>query len=155
MSLDSQPASSPAPKPWDFAEPPEFAEPPLPQTIDLLPPLEPATDLPPSLIAVEPPATPASTAIAPDHTADASSDRSWLPTTAELQPARLRVGLFFVGSGAISLTLLWLYIKWVYPEFGLAEQMTYFWQPYIWFVGLGVSGLFMLGRGVMRAKREE
>jgi hypothetical protein len=152
MSLDSRPASSP-PKSWDLAEPLEFAEPPLPQTIDLLPPLEPAADLPSPLeITVEPPATPAATAIASAPVAEAPTARPWLPTTTELQPARLRVGLFFVGSGAISLGLLWLYIKWFCPEFGPVEQMTYFWQPYIWFVGLGVSGLFMLGREVMRRK---
>ncbi|MBW4489633.1 MAG: hypothetical protein KME12_17760 [Trichocoleus desertorum ATA4-8-CV12] len=146
MSLEPQPAPAPTPKSWD-AEPFEFAEPPLPQTIDLLPPLELAADLPASLeIAVEPIA-----AIATE-----SANQSWrLPTTMELQPARLRVGLFFVGSGAISLTLLWLYIKWVCPEFGPAEQMTYYWQPYLWFVGLGVAGLFMLGREVMRGKDEQ
>ena len=153
MSLDSRPASSPSPESWDFAEPLEFAEPPLPKTIDLLPPLEPATGLHSSLkiaaeeIAAESPATTAS-----GTTATASTARPWLPTTAELQPARLQVGLFFVGSGAISLTLLWLYIKWVCPEFGPVEQMTYFWQPYIWFVGLGVAGLFMLGREAMRGR---
>ncbi|HEY9748002.1 MAG TPA: hypothetical protein V6C63_04960 [Allocoleopsis sp.] len=147
MSLDSRPASSPSPKSWDFAEPPEFAEPPLPQTIDLLPPLEPTPEPSTLDISVEPPA-----AIAPDAAPEEPTARPWLPTTSELQPARLRVGLFFVGSGAISLGLLWLYIKWVCPEFGPVEQMTYFWQPYIWSVGLGVSGLFMLGREVMRRK---
>ena len=146
MSLESQPASSPTPESWDFIEPLEFAEPPLPQTIDLLPPLEPAAELPSLEIAAELPA-----AIAGE-----AADRSWrLPTTTELQPARLRMGLFFVGSGAISLTLLWLYIKWVCPEFGPAEQMTYYWQPYLYFVGMGVAGLFMLGREVMRGRGED
>ena len=151
MSLDSQPASAASPKSWDFAEPSEFAElefaePPLPQTIDLLPPLE--TDEASWAIAVEPPV-----AIAPDSIANTPATRPWsLPTTTELQPARLQIGLFFVGSGATSLALLWLYLKWVCPEFGPAEQMTYYWQPYIWFVGLGVAGLFMLGREVMRSR---
>ncbi|MBD2098033.1 hypothetical protein H6F90_23455 [Trichocoleus sp. FACHB-591] len=148
MSLESHPASASSPKSWDFAEPPEFAEPPLPQTIDLLPPLE-LAPAPPSLeIAADSPAAIASEPINAEPTA-----RLWsLPSATELQPARLRVGLFFVGSGATSLALLWLYIKWVCPEFGPAEQMTYYWQPYIWFVGLGVAGLFMLGREVMRGK---
>ena len=69
----------------------------------------------------------------------------------ELQPARILVGLSFVGFGALSTALLLLYLSTLHPELDSIAQIRRYWYQYIWFVCLGVAGLFVLGREAMRS----
>ncbi|MCX7595676.1 MAG: hypothetical protein N2235_18340 [Fischerella sp.] len=68
----------------------------------------------------------------------------------ELRPARIRVGLSFVGFGALMIVLLLLYLNSLHPELTPVEQIGKYWYQYVWFVCLGVAGMFILGREAMR-----
>ncbi|MES1026336.1 hypothetical protein ABN584_25905 [Gloeocapsa sp. BRSZ] len=69
----------------------------------------------------------------------------------ELQPVRILIGLSFVGFGALSTALLLLYLSTLHPELDSIAQIRRYWYQYIWFVCLGVAGLFVLGREAMRS----
>lgn len=71
----------------------------------------------------------------------------------ELQPARILVALSFVGFGALAIFLLILYLYTLHPELSAFEQIREYWYQYVWFVSLGVAGMFMLGREAMRPRR--
>jgi hypothetical protein len=73
----------------------------------------------------------------------------------ELRPARIRVGLGFVGFGALMVILLLLYLSTLHPEFSPIEQIGQYWYQYIWFVNLGVAGMFILGREAMRPVQQK
>jgi hypothetical protein len=68
----------------------------------------------------------------------------------ELRPARILVGLSFVGFGALMILVLLLYLNTLRPKFNPVEQIRQYWYQYIWFVSLGVTGMFVLGREAMR-----
>lgn len=68
----------------------------------------------------------------------------------ELRPARILVGLSFVGFGALFIVLLILYAYTLNPELSTIEQIRKYWYQYTWFVSLGVAGMFTLGREAMR-----
>jgi hypothetical protein len=68
----------------------------------------------------------------------------------ELQPARIRIGLSFVGFGALMIVLLLLYLETLHPELSPVQQIRAYWYQYIWFVCCGVTGMFILGREAMR-----
>ncbi|MBC1222312.1 hypothetical protein GNF10_08935 [Nostoc sp. UCD121] len=68
----------------------------------------------------------------------------------ELRPVRIRVGLSFVGFGALMILVLLLYLNTLHPELSTGEQILQYWYQYVWFVSLGVAGMFMLGREAMR-----
>jgi hypothetical protein len=68
----------------------------------------------------------------------------------ELQPVRVRIGLTFVGFGALMIVLLLLYLNSLHPELSPVQQIHAYWYEYIWFVSFGVAGMFMLGREAMR-----
>ena len=70
---------------------------------------------------------------------------------AELKPARIKMGLLFVGFGALAMALLLLYLDTLHPNLSTIEQIRQYWYQYIWFVSLGIAGMFMLGREAMRA----
>lgn len=72
----------------------------------------------------------------------------------DLRPARIRVGLSFVGFGALMILILLLHLKTLNLQFNSIEQMQQFWYQYIWFVCLGVAGMFILGREAMRPIRK-
>ncbi|MBW4521537.1 MAG: hypothetical protein KME16_17805 [Scytolyngbya sp. HA4215-MV1] len=74
-------------------------------------------------------------------------------TDEDLKPARIQVGLAFVGFGALMMVFLLLYLYTLHPEINAADQVKEYWYQYIWFVGLGVAGMFMLGREAMRPRR--
>ncbi|MUL35446.1 hypothetical protein [Gloeocapsopsis dulcis] len=69
----------------------------------------------------------------------------------ELQPARILIGLSFVGFAALSIAFLLLYLSTLHPELNSVAQIQHYWYQYIWFVCLGVAGLFLLGREAMRS----
>lgn len=73
----------------------------------------------------------------------------------ELRPARIRVGLSFVGFGALMIVMLLLYLNTVHPELSTIQQIGKYWYPYVWFVCLGVAGMFLLGREAMRSAQEQ
>jgi hypothetical protein len=73
----------------------------------------------------------------------------------DLRPARIRVGLSFVGFGALMLVILLLHLKTLNLQFNSVEQMQKFWYQYVWFVCLGVAGMFILGRETMRPIRKQ
>lgn len=73
----------------------------------------------------------------------------------ELRPVRIRVGLGFVGFGALMLLLLLLYLNTLHPELSSIEQVGRYWYQYIWFVNLGVAGMFILGREAMRPVQQK
>ncbi|WP_193199449.1 hypothetical protein [Nostoc sp. MG11] len=68
----------------------------------------------------------------------------------DLRPARILVGLSFVGFGALMILVLLLYLNTLHPELSTVEQIRQYWYQYIWFVSLGVAGMFILGREAMR-----
>ncbi|MDZ8055687.1 MAG: hypothetical protein RMX68_026890 [Aulosira sp. ZfuVER01] len=72
----------------------------------------------------------------------------------ELRPARIRVGLSFVGFGALMIMILLLHLKTLNLQFSSVEKMQQFWYQYVWFVCLGVAGMFILGREAMRPIRK-
>lgn len=76
-------------------------------------------------------------------------------TDAELQPIRIRMGLAFVGFGALMVIFLLLYLQAKHPELSPIQQMHRYWHQYVWFVSLGVAGMFMLGREAMRPPIDE
>ncbi|MCS6813225.1 MAG: hypothetical protein NZ772_06600, partial [Cyanobacteria bacterium] len=65
-----------------------------------------------------------------------------------LRPARIFVGLTFVGMSALMILLLLIYMGTLHPTLG-----HYSWYAYVWFVSLGVAGMVMLGREAMRTNR--
>lgn len=70
----------------------------------------------------------------------------------DLRPARILMGLLFIGFGALAMTSLLLYLYTLHPEMDAMEQVRHHWYQYVWFVCLGISGLFMVGREAMRPK---
>ncbi|NJL63371.1 MAG: hypothetical protein HC903_17975 [Methylacidiphilales bacterium] len=68
----------------------------------------------------------------------------------ELRPARIQVGLSFVGFGALMVIMLLLYLSTLHPELNAIAQVGQYWYQYVWFVCLGVAGMFILGREAMR-----
>jgi hypothetical protein len=69
----------------------------------------------------------------------------------ELQPARIFIGLTFVGFGALMILVLLLYVNTLHPKLSTVEEIRNYWYQYIWFVSLGVTGMFILGREAMRS----
>ena len=68
----------------------------------------------------------------------------------ELRPARIRIGLSFVGFSALMILVLLLYLTTLHPELNARQQIGLYWHEYVWFVCLGVTGMFILGREAMR-----
>ncbi|BCL36085.1 hypothetical protein [Nostoc sp. MS1] len=68
----------------------------------------------------------------------------------ELRPARIFIGLSFVGFSALVVLVLLLYLNTLHPELSTVDQIRQYWHQYIWFVNLGVAGMFLLGREAMR-----
>ncbi|WP_017654476.1 hypothetical protein [Fortiea contorta] len=68
----------------------------------------------------------------------------------DLRPARIQVGLSCVGFGALMIVVLLLYLNTLHPELSPMAQIRQYWYQYVWFVNLGVTGLFLLGREAMR-----
>lgn len=68
----------------------------------------------------------------------------------ELRPARILIGLSFVGFGALMILVLLLYLNTLHPALNTLEQIHQYWYQYAWFVSLGVTGMFLLGREAMR-----
>jgi hypothetical protein len=71
-------------------------------------------------------------------------------TDFDLRPARIQVGLSFVGFGALMILVLLLYLNTLHPKVSTIEQIRQYWYQYVWFVSLGVAGMFILGREAMR-----
>ncbi|TAE58587.1 MAG: hypothetical protein EAZ76_15570 [Nostocales cyanobacterium] len=71
----------------------------------------------------------------------------------ELYPARIYIGLTFVGFAALLILLLVLYINTFNPHLTYAEQVGKYWYQYILCVCLGVTGMFLIGREVIRYRR--
>ncbi|MBE9051393.1 hypothetical protein IQ243_13380 [Nostocales cyanobacterium LEGE 11386] len=68
----------------------------------------------------------------------------------DLRPARICIGLSFVGFGALMILVLLLYLNTLHPTLNTIEQIRQYWYEYVWFVSLGVTGMFILGREAMR-----
>ncbi|GEM_PF-1015460 len=73
-------------------------------------------------------------------------------SAADLRSARIQVGLVFVGFGALAMVFLLLYLSTLHPDLSPGQQVQRYWHQYVWFVCLGVAGLFMLGREAMRPR---
>ena len=71
-------------------------------------------------------------------------------TEAERQTARIQMGLLFVGTSALSLFFLLLFLSIRHPHLSPLQQVSRYWHPYIYLVGIGVAGMFMLGREALR-----
>lgn len=71
-------------------------------------------------------------------------------TDEDLKPARIQVGMLFIGFGALAMAFLLMFQTFFSPDGSLGEQMRQSWHLYVWFLGLGVSGLFTVGREAMR-----
>ncbi|HIK27268.1 MAG: hypothetical protein N3E45_05985 [Oscillatoriaceae bacterium SKW80] len=72
----------------------------------------------------------------------------------ELQPARIQIGLTFIGFSALALVFLLVYIISLHPDMSALERVRYYWYQYILFVSLGVTGMFMLARESIRPKSQ-
>ncbi|AFY35449.1 hypothetical protein [Calothrix sp. PCC 7507] len=68
----------------------------------------------------------------------------------DLRPARIQVGLSFVGFGALMILVLLLDLNTLHSELSTIGQIRQYWYQYVWFVSLGVTGMFILGREAMR-----
>jgi hypothetical protein len=68
----------------------------------------------------------------------------------ELRPARILVGLSLVGFGALMILVLLLYLNTLHLKTSTVIQIRQYWYQYIWFVCLGITGMFILGREAMR-----
>ncbi len=68
----------------------------------------------------------------------------------ELRPFRIRIGLSFVGFSSLMIIVLALFLTTLHPEMSPTQQIASYWGEYIWFVCLGVAGMFLLGREAMR-----
>ncbi|MDB9373370.1 hypothetical protein [Nodularia sphaerocarpa] len=68
----------------------------------------------------------------------------------ELRPARIYIGLSFVGFGALMILMLLLYFNSLHPALNTIKQVRQYWYAYVWFVSLGITGMFILGREAMR-----
>ncbi len=68
----------------------------------------------------------------------------------ELRPFRIRIGLSFVGFSSLMILVLALFFTTLHPEMSATQQIGTFWSEYIWFVSLGVAGMFLLCREAMR-----
>lgn len=68
----------------------------------------------------------------------------------ELRPFRMRIGLSFVGFSSLTILILTLFLTTLHPEMSPNQQIAKYWGEYIWFVCLGVAGMFLLGREAMR-----
>ncbi|MEA5574156.1 hypothetical protein [Calothrix sp. UHCC 0171] len=73
----------------------------------------------------------------------------------ELRNARIWIGLSFVGFGALMVIMLLLYLSTLHPELNAIEQVRQYWYQYVWFVCLGVAGMFLLGREAMRPVQKQ
>lgn len=71
-------------------------------------------------------------------------------TDADLKPARMQMGMVFIAFGALAMAFLFMCLYLTQPHLNAAEQIHHYWHQYIWFVCLGISGLFMMGREAMR-----
>ena len=68
----------------------------------------------------------------------------------ELRPFRIRIALSFVGFSSLTILVLALFLTTLHPEMTPTQQIGRYWNEYIWFVCLGVAGMFLLGREAMR-----
>ncbi|MEH2178043.1 hypothetical protein [Nostoc sp.] len=68
----------------------------------------------------------------------------------ELRSARILVGLSLVGFGALMILVLLLYLNTLHPKTSTVVHIRQYWYQYIWFVCLGITGMFILGREAMR-----
>jgi hypothetical protein len=71
-------------------------------------------------------------------------------TDEDLRPARIQMGMLFIGFGALAMAFLLMVLYLLHPEMSMTEQVYHYWHQYVWFAGLGISGLFMMGREAMR-----
>ncbi|MEO1430678.1 MAG: hypothetical protein AAFV71_16755 [Cyanobacteria bacterium J06633_8] len=68
----------------------------------------------------------------------------------ELRPFRIRIALSFVGFSSLMILILALFLTTLHPEMSPTQQIGKYWSEYIWFLCLGVAGMFLLGREAMR-----
>lgn len=68
----------------------------------------------------------------------------------ELRPFRIRIALSFIGFSSLTIILLTLFLTTLHPEMTPTQQIAKYWSEYIWFVCLGVAGMFLLARETMR-----
>ncbi len=71
-------------------------------------------------------------------------------TDADLQPARRQVGLLFLGFGTLATVFTLMVLCLVHPDRSMAAQVDQAWHLLLWVSGVGISGLFTLGREAMR-----
>lgn len=76
-------------------------------------------------------------------------------TDEDLKPARILVGLTFIGFGGLMMLFLRLYLSNLHPELSPIAQIREYWYQYVWFISLGVTGLAVLAREAMRPLEEE
>jgi hypothetical protein len=76
-------------------------------------------------------------------------------TDADLKPARIFVGLTFVGFGGLMMMFLLLYLCMLHPELSAIDQVREYWYQYAWFVSMGVAGLAVLAREAMRPDHDD
>ncbi|MCD8489554.1 MAG: hypothetical protein LRZ84_23160 [Desertifilum sp.] len=69
----------------------------------------------------------------------------------DLKPARVLVGLSFAGFGGLAIALLMLYISSLHPEMSAGAGIHAYWYPYAFLVSLGVTGMMMVGREILRS----
>lgn len=107
-----------------------------------------------ALVPVLPPKTKSNlrraSALAEESLREAAEIDLELISDRELHPARILIGLCFVGFGALAIVLLLLYLDTLHPELSPVEQIRKYWYQYVWFVCFGIAGMFMLGREAMR-----
>ena len=76
-------------------------------------------------------------------------------TDEDLKPARILMGLTFVGFGGLTMMFLAFCLSILRPELSPVAQLHEYWHQYVWFISMGVAGLAMLGREAMRPPEDE
>ena len=72
----------------------------------------------------------------------------------ELQSPRILISLTFIGFSGLLISFLLLYLSTTHPHLSLKQQIGYYWYQYIFSVCLGVTGLLLLGREVIRQDQD-
>jgi len=73
----------------------------------------------------------------------------------ELQSPRILISLTFIGFSALLISFLLLYLSTTNPHLSLKQQIADYWYQYIFSVCLGVTGLLLFGREVMRQDQNQ
>jgi hypothetical protein len=150
--MNLQPQPNP-PTPSEVPELLDFAEPPARLELKLSPTSHPA--LTPPTIATSESLDRGKVDVFPPESARSMEfslnpiDSSQLDDL-DLHAPRMQMGLTFIGFSALGLVFLLIWSYTFHPEFDWKVRVSEYWYPYVGLASLGVAGLIVLAREVIR-----